>query len=57
MANKGASLPIPDDEIPLIQSLLVPLVGADIVELNPGRDSSDIAALKLLKEICSVMLR
>ena len=46
--------------IRLIQSLSVPLVGADIVELNPGRDSSDIAAmaaLKLLKEICSVMLR
>jgi agmatinase len=44
----------------IIQSLEVPLVGADIVEYNPERDPSGItamAAAKFLKEIVAVMLR
>ena len=43
----------------LIQSLKAPVVGADIVELNPGRDSSDItaiAAVKFMKELACRML-
>jgi len=43
-----------------IQGLSAPVVGADIVEFNPGRDSSDItaaAAVKLLKELAAAMLR
>jgi arginase len=43
----------------LIQSLRAPLVGADIVELNPQRDSEGItamAAAKLMKEIADRML-
>lgn len=46
--------------IRLIKGLKVPVVGADIVELNPSRDCSDItavAAFKLLKEVAAVMLR
>ncbi len=44
----------------IIQDIPAPIIGADIVELNPSRDSSDItamAALKLLKEISAAMLR
>jgi arginase len=43
----------------LIQSLGVPILGADIVELNPHRDPSGItatAAAKLLKEIAAGMV-
>jgi arginase len=43
----------------IIQSLRAPIVGADIVELNPKRDSQGItamAAAKILKEIASHML-
>jgi agmatinase len=48
------------DVLQLIQTLKAPVVGADIVELNPGRDSSDItamAAVKFMKEISACMLR
>ncbi|MGD8474330.1 MAG: agmatinase [Anaerolineae bacterium] len=44
----------------LLQGLRVPVVGADIVELNPHRDaggSTAMVAAKLLKEITAVMLR
>jgi arginase len=44
----------------LIQDLPAPLVGADVVELNPSRDPSDITAVlcaKLVKEIAERMLR
>jgi arginase len=45
--------------IQMIQEIEVPLVGADIVELNPMRDPSGVTtavAAKLLKEIASKML-
>ncbi|MGD9239947.1 MAG: agmatinase [Desulfobacterales bacterium] len=45
--------------IELIQQLQAPFVGADIVELNPKRDSSEItamAAVKILKEVSARML-
>jgi agmatinase len=45
--------------IDLIQGLQVPIAGADIVEFNPKRDSSEItvmAAVKILKEVASRML-
>lgn len=44
----------------LIQSLEVPVVGADLVELNPRRDPQGITAAlaaKLVKELAAVMLR
>ncbi len=44
----------------LVQGLRVPVVGADIVELNPHRDlvgCTAMVAAKLLKEITAVMLR
>jgi len=44
----------------LVQGLRVPVVGADIVELNPHRDlvgCSAMVAAKLLKEITALMLR
>ena len=47
------------DVIRLVQGLRAPIVGADIVELNPGRDPIGItamAAAKLLKEIAGSML-
>jgi agmatinase len=47
------------DVLRLIQGLKAPLVGADIVELNPDRDAAGItaaAAAKLLKEILARML-
>ncbi len=45
--------------ITLIQSLEAPLVGADLVELNPSRDPTGVTAMvaaKLLKEIVARML-
>jgi arginase len=47
------------DVLQLIQSLRVPIVGADIVEFNPRRDLLGITAMvaaKLLKEIAGRML-
>jgi agmatinase len=47
------------DVLQLIQSLRVPIVGADIVEFNPRRDPLGITAMvaaKLLKEIAGRML-
>ena len=44
----------------LFQELQVPVVGADIVELNPHRDllgSTAMVAAKLLKELVSLLLR
>ena len=44
----------------IVQGLRVPVVGADIVELNPHRDPVGFTAMvaaKLLKEITAVMLR
>ena len=44
----------------LLQELPVPVVGADLVELNPHRDlvgCTAMVAAKLLKEVTSVMLR
>ncbi len=46
--------------IDLIQSLNAPLIGADIVELNPTRDVQQMTAMvaaKLMKEILAAMLR
>ena len=43
-----------------IQELRAPVVGADIVELNPHRDpvgQTAMVAAKLLKDITAVMLR
>jgi len=45
--------------IALIQQLQAPIVGADIVELNPKRDPSEITAMvavKILKELSARML-
>jgi arginase len=47
------------DVLTLIQNLKAPIVGADIVELNPSRDPLGItamAAAKLFKEIAGAML-
>ncbi len=47
------------DVIALIQGLEAPLVGADLVELNPARDPSGVTAMvaaKLVKEIGARML-
>jgi len=49
----------PRDVIDLIQSIRAPIVGADVVELNPTRDVSGITATiaaKLVKEIAAQML-
>jgi agmatinase len=48
------------DVVHIIQGLPIPIVGADIVELNPRRDPIGIttmAAVKFLKEIASNMLQ
>jgi len=48
----------PRQVITIIQELNCPIIGADIVELNPLRDQYDITAAlaaKLLKEICGKM--
>lgn len=45
--------------IRLIQSIPVPVVGADIVELNPTRDVNDMTAMvayKIFKELASKMM-
>jgi arginase family enzyme len=42
----------------IIQSLEGPVVGADIVELNTGRDIQGMTAIaggKLLREVCGMM--
>jgi arginase family enzyme len=47
------------DVVGIIQSIDVPIVGADLVEYNPRRDIDDMTApvaAKLLKEILDVML-
>ena len=47
------------DVIGLIQSIRAPVVGADIVEFNPDRDSNGLTAAvaaKLFKEIAGMML-
>jgi arginase len=47
------------DVLTMIQSLSGPLVGADVVELNPRQDPSDVTALlcaKLVKELADRML-
>jgi arginase family enzyme len=47
------------DLIALLQSIKVPIIGADIVEYNPVRDQNGITAAlaaKLLKEILSLMI-
>jgi agmatinase len=47
------------DVLQLIEDLDAPLVGADVVELNPDRDVSDMTAMvavKLVKEIAAQML-
>ena len=47
------------DVVSIIQQLERPLLGADLVELNPRRDPSGISgmvAVKLLKEILANML-
>lgn len=48
------------DVLGIIQSLPVPLTGADLVEFNPVRDPSGITAAlaaKLVKEILAQMFR
>ena len=45
--------------IELIQQLKAPIAGADIVELNPARDPSEMTAtvaFKILKEVAACML-
>ena len=47
------------DVISIIQNLGIPLVGADIVELNPDRDINGVTGMvasKLLKEILDQMI-
>jgi agmatinase len=47
------------DILDIIQSLDVPIVGADIVELNTARDIQNMTAIaggKLLREVCGAML-
>jgi len=47
------------DIIRIIQNLQVPIIGADIVELNPQRDVMDMTAMvaaKLLKELAGKMI-
>ena len=44
----------------LVQSIEAPIVGADIVELNPSRDTSGMSAMvaaRVLRELLGVMLR
>ena len=45
--------------IRIIQQITVPIVGADIVELNPNRDINNATAMvayKLFKELASKMI-
>ncbi len=49
----------PREVIEIIQRLDGPIVGADVVELNPSRDPADITAplaAKLVKELAARML-
>jgi agmatinase len=49
---------VPREVINFIQSLSVSVIGADIVELNPGRDHHGMTAAlasKILKELCGKM--
>jgi arginase len=46
--------------IQLLHKIETPIIGADIVELNPDRDPSEITAAlaaKLLKELCGLIIR
>lgn len=48
------------DVLSLVQSIPVPLVGADVVEYNPSQDLGDLTATvaaKLVKELLAVMRR
>jgi agmatinase len=48
------------DLISMIQQINVPIIGADIVELNPTRDVNNVTAMvayKLFKEIVSKMIK
>jgi arginase len=48
------------DVIALVQSIEVPMVGADVVELNPRQDDGDLTArvaAKLVKELLARLLR
>ena len=48
------------DVLSIIQQIRVPMVGADIVELNPKRDQQDMTAMvaaKCLKEIAGTMIQ
>jgi arginase family enzyme len=43
----------------VIQSIDIPIIGADIVEYNPVRDLNNITAMvamKIYKEVCGKML-
>jgi arginase family enzyme len=45
--------------IDIIQNIQVPIIGADIVELNPKRDINNMTAMvayKLFKELASKMI-
>ena len=47
------------DVIALVQSIEVPVVGADVVELNPRQDDGDLTArvaAKLVKELLARLL-
>jgi agmatinase len=47
------------DVVTMVQSLAGPIVGADVVELNPSRDVSGVTAMvaaKLVKEVVSRMI-
>lgn len=49
---------VPRDVINFLHHLTVPIVGADIVELNPTRDHADMTAAlaaKMLKELVGIM--
>ena len=58
--NKAAAAAVPEIRKRLEDLCLdVPLIGADIVELNPTRDHEDVTAMvavKLLKEVAARML-
>ncbi|MBU2514231.1 agmatinase [bacterium] len=48
------------DVVNLIHGIKVPIVGADIVEFNPGRDVSDMTAMvaaKFIKELAGKMIQ
>jgi arginase family enzyme len=48
------------DLLSALQRIEVPIVGADLVEFNPSRDTGDLTArvcAKLLKELLGAMVR